>query len=264
MTRPVIAYDNKLENFDSATAGGGLTAEIPLAVNWLTYDFLEFGPGETVPVLEASLRMDFDDEQGPVSILAIIVDQSIVGLDMRVRFSFDGSWADWINIDPFVQSGPALREIPEQTGWDRVEFEWTRNNLGDRIRIPMILLGPQMHLERSAFLNVTPPGFNPSDEYNRNRSESGQTMGLTLKRLGIQNEISFDNVSLEWIKDEWKPFADHMRKKACFWAWDQDDNPLDVAFVERDGNPQANPTTIGGPNQQGYWQVSLPVKGIAE
>ena len=255
MTRPVILYDNL---FTQGELSSQLVNGDPaLAVDWFTYDGIQFQTGlSTISSIAAALG-------SPSTANALGVAAHNLGSKGATVSVRDGINSGLIiaSYQP-VDDSPFILEFDDHT-----TDEWTISvdaGPNDDPFVNIIVLGSAMNLERSAFLNVTPPGFNPSDEYNRNRSETGQTMGLTLKRLGIQNEISFDNVSLQWIKDEWQTFTDHMRKKACFWGWDQDDNPLDVAFVERDGNPQANPTTIGGPNQQGYWQVSLPVKGRAE
>ena len=255
MTRPVIVYENLFLEGDVSSQF--ILGDESLMLDWLSYDGAQFqtGLGDFSSI---AVQLSADSTANCLCVAAH--DLGSKGATINVR--------DGINSGSIIASYSPPDDSPFILEFDDYETDtWTAHveaGAGDDPSVNILVLGKSMHLERSAFLNVQPPGFNPSDEYNRNRSESGQTRGLTLKRLGIQNEISFDNVSLEWIKDEWQPFADHMRKKACFWAWDQDDNPLDVAFVERDGNPQANPTTIGGPNQQGYWQVSLPVKGIAE
>ena len=260
MTRPVILYENLFSQGELSSQFIDPFGQPSLIANWLTYDGVtfEFITGQDSPHITVTL-------ESPQSANCFAVARHNLGSNNETIRIRDGDvFGSIIAEHSPVDDSPFIVEFDDHST-DQWTLEVVRDSqVGAYVFISVFALGNIMDLERSAFLNVTPPGLNPSDEYNRNRSEAGQTMGLTLKRKGIQNEISFDNVSLEWIKDEWKPFTDHMRKKACFWAWDQDDNPLDVAFVERDGNPQANPTTIGGPNQQGYWQVSLPVKGIAE
>lgn len=262
MTQPVILYDNILNNSGSVTvspSGGGVGDPNPqLALDWFTYDDLRwtFNAGT-----QRDIIADLDSEV--TANCAAFAGHNFGTLNATIKIRRLNTSTPFATYQP-VNDAPFIIEFDSRTD-DRwtITIDDYDDTDGD-LFVAVIALGEKMNLERKAFLNVTVPSLNPNDDYNRNRSEQGHTVGRTLKRRGITSEISFSEVSYDWVRDHWVPFTDHMEKKACFWAWDQDNAPLDVAFVEATGSPSANPVRVGGPGQKGYWQVSLPVAGIAE
>lgn len=245
MTQPAILFDNRLRvgAVTGTTPSEGSLANL---YDWLSYDGAFWNTTGAVQV----------DLAGTHTCSAAGFAQhnlGTVGATVQIR---TGTTVRATYAPPDDRPFLMLFNPLTTTGWN---IRISGQSAGPRLNVAA--LGARMVMDRSAFIGVQPPKINPGNEYAVSRSDTGLVMGRTLLRQGLQNTIAFDNCAENWVYTHWLPLIRHAEKFAFFWAWDVDDHPTDVALVQMVGNPTGGPSSVGGPQGKGRFDVSMEVAG---
>jgi hypothetical protein len=165
---------------------------------------------------------------------------------------WDGEY--WITIDEVLvpTSSPFMRVFPEVVG-GRFRFYFPD---GPALSIGVIFLGRLMYLERGVFVGHRPISLNRTDNILNSVTEGGQFIGRSIISEGGETLIDLEQLSANWIRDEWAPFWLHARLRPFFFAWHSILYPWEVTYCWSMGTPE--PEIIG----HEFYRVSLPVRGL--
>lgn len=102
-------------------------------------------------------------------------------------------------------------------------------------RVGVIYVGTALVMERSLYGGHTPISLARDTELMQNRSRGGQILGQQIRRTGVRNSAAFRNLTAEWVRSTFDPFAVSARRYPYFFAWRPSAFPLEVGYVQTPG-----------------------------
>lgn len=237
---PVILYRNIFRGAPSNFSTG------PLAANGLTYD------GWVSPVQgEAILGFTVWGSASAVGIAG----HNLAGTTVSVFR--DGQYLAGTFLPT---NSPALIHFSETSG-----SEWqirTDAGTGGFSRINVAYAGIAMELERGIWAGHSPFGLNRDTGYASNVSDSGQLLGRKIIRQGAQGTIRVDNLSSDWVRDEWRPFSVSAERYGFFFQHNRNHFPDEVAYCWSTDDAGASNDRVGGPNNRGLMSAEISVRAL--
>jgi hypothetical protein len=95
-------------------------------------------------------------------------------------------------------------------------------------------------------------------DYYSSMSESGNFIGVEVRRRALESEASWNNLNDEWYRAYFVPFLDSAEVLPFIFAWNLLQYPTDVAYCKNVTN--IAPSYIG---KKDLMSVSIPLVGIA-
>lgn len=107
-----------------------------------------------------------------------------------------------------------------------------------------IFAGKLLRMPRSIYGGHSPISLSKKTKYQSVMSESGQFLGRTITRKGLQASFSWQFLEPNWYRDTFQTFTDSARTKPFYIKWKPDDFSEEVAFGYLTGDPA--PSNMGG------------------
>jgi hypothetical protein len=126
-------------------------------------------------------------------------------------------------------------------------------------QIGVIYLGMALAMERAIYSGHTPVTLGRMTEKRPTKSESGQFLGMSTIRKGLQTNFSWNNLKADWYREYFDPFAKHARTKPFFIAWRPSKFPREIGYCW-----STNDITPSNMGVLDYMDVSMSVEGYAD
>ena len=242
--RGTVAADSELGNFVAENVADGLT-----------YDFWK--PATQPSRIEVQLSAS---EQVDCAALVHTLGTCFCG----VKFQYhNGSiWVD-LTSQIFPTSDNVLMFFFGQVTASRFGFLISGDN--SPVEIPAITVaaaGKALAVERGVTLNHRPITLQRRTTFLNNMSEGGQRLGLSIVREGVETNVAFKYLDVDWYRTYFDPFVDHVRTEPFFMAWSPQDNPEDAAYLWLPpGKEDIRPEHA---DLQDRFHVAFDVEGIAK
>lgn len=125
------------------------------------------------------------------------------------------------------------------------------------IEIGILKVGPVLEMQRPIYGGHNPITLNRSITKRETVTETGQFIGNVVVRRGLTTTFQWQNLSADWYRENFDPFAEHALTKPFFIAWRPLSFPNEVAFCMATDQPR--------PQNQGVrdlMSVSMQVRGL--
>ena len=245
---PALLYENIFrEGGVSASSEDGFSVALN-ATDGLTYDF--WRPTE----LPASISVEMVASVGVNAAGITFTSAGGRGVTVEIQ-KWTGSAWETVTSQAGVTERVALFLFAEDSS-----DEW-RIRLSGGSGIPSVAdvsIGSVLRFERRIYQGFVPDRFAVRTEYAVNRSRNGQRLGATIVREGIENSVTIDNLTGEWVDDNLPPLIRHVRETLpMYFAWRPDKYQDDVVFCW--GTADIKPNNSGPAD---YRQFSFDYEGI--
>lgn len=111
---------------------------------------------------------------------------------------------------------------------EEVVIKWTSTTVG--VEIGVVSAGKYLEMQRPLFGGVSPINLSANTKYQSVKSESGNILGLSITRLGLESSFSWNNLSDSWVRETFKPFMISARTTPFFCQWRPDYYSLEIAY----------------------------------
>ena len=128
---------------------------------------------------------------------------------------------------------------------------------GTNREVGVVYAGKQLIMSRFIYGGHSPITLSSQTQYRNSVSETGQWLGRTIARQGLQTEYNFTLVDDEWYRENFEPFVQSAKKTPFFIKWRPDLYPLEAAYVWTTGD--ITPSNRGGGTR--LMQFSFGVEG---
>jgi hypothetical protein len=126
-------------------------------------------------------------------------------------------------------------------------------------QIGVIYLGMALAMERAIYSGHTPVTLGRMTEKRPTKSESGQFLGSSTIRQGLQTNFTWNNLKADWYREYFDPFVKSARNLPFFIAWRPSKFPNEIGYCWSTND--ITPTNSGGLD---YMSVSMRVEGYAD
>ncbi|SDP40734.1 hypothetical protein SAMN04488061_2884 [Filomicrobium insigne] len=126
-------------------------------------------------------------------------------------------------------------------------------------RLAVMYCGALLVLQRRIYVGHQPGPLNRKTDRSVGVSEKGNFLGRVIRSQSTATAIEQRNLTPEWYRETFEPFAKFADQNPFFWAWRPGSYPREVGFVWTVGD-------ISPANEQpnGMMGVSIDVEGIFE
>lgn len=126
-------------------------------------------------------------------------------------------------------------------------------------RLAVLYVGKLLQLQRKIYVGHTPITYGRNARVTNGRAESGNFLGRIVLSESLSTEVALQNLTADWYRTYFDPFARAGREEPFFFAWRPESYPREVGFAwltdePRPSNQRAN----------GMMQVSFEMTGIVE
>ena len=151
------------------------------------------------------------------------------GISYQVQGSDDG--VDWEDIGDLIipdGDGPHMQIFPLTV---KLFYRIKLTPSGLIVpRAAVIYLGKCLVLQRRTYVGHTPITMGRDSKFSTNISESGQFLGRVVKSESLNTALNLKNLTPEWYRTYFDPFAKSAATRPFFWAWRPVDYPLEVGY----------------------------------
>lgn len=124
--------------------------------------------------------------------------------------------------------------------------------------IAVVYMGQALAMQRKIYQGHTPITLSRITETTQNTSETGQYLGRSIIRKGLQTSCEYQHLTADWYRANFDPFVDAARESPFFFAWRPIQYPNELGFVWTTGD--IRPSNTGPRN---FMSVTFRVTGIA-
>jgi len=124
--------------------------------------------------------------------------------------------------------------------------------------IAVLYLGRLLVGERRIYVGHTPVTMGRNVGVTTGISENGNFLGRVVRSETLKTSVDFKNLTPEWVRESFDPFADASATTPFFWAWRPGDYPDEVGY----GWTLAAPVP-SNQRPNGMMQVTFDVEAIA-
>lgn len=173
---------------------------------------------------------------------------------IEVQYSFDDS--TWVTVDDFTVPDNS----PIMALFSRISARYWRVRFvggNEPPQVAILYIGEALAMQRPIYGGHGPVTLNRSISKQSSITESGQFIGNIVKRRGQTTTYDWSNLSADWYRENFDPFAEYSLSAPFFIAWRPADHPDEVAFAMATDQPR--------PQNQGVrdlMSVSMQVRGL--
>lgn len=124
-------------------------------------------------------------------------------------------------------------------------------------RIAVLYIGKALRLERNIYVGHTPITYGRDRKSINGLSENGQFLGEIVVRQSNTTNVSLDNLTPEWYRNELDPFFAAVPRVPCFFAWRPEGYPTEVGYAWVEGE-----SSMSNQRSNGMVQCSWAFRGI--
>jgi hypothetical protein len=124
-------------------------------------------------------------------------------------------------------------------------------------QIAVFYLGRLLVAQRSIYVNHTPLTLGRNQAVTTGRSDNGQFLGRVLRREFLKTSVQLNNLTPDWYRTYFDPFAEASSVAPFFWAWRPEDYPEEVGYAWIQGA-----ITPSNARANGMMQVGFEMEGV--
>jgi hypothetical protein len=136
----------------------------------------------------------------------------------------------------------------------RVRFA---NAVGSQLYVRQVAVGQALTFPIGQHVGIAPPRLSSGYVITNMPSVNGSMLSRQTRRIEKTAEIKLEPVTVDFVRDDWNPFARHASRYAFFWTWNFAEYPNDGIFAVATGVPQPE-NVMPTPRMR----VSLPMRVI--
>lgn len=182
----------------------------------------------------------------------------VPSITIRYATTIGGALTDLVQIP--VTSDGAILQLFDPV--DAAEIQFFIADPGGIVpsrEIGIIYAGKALRMERSIYGGHSPIDLSANTRYQSALSETGQFLGRTITRQGIETAYSWRYLSPDWYRANFQPFVESAKTLPFFLQWRPDLYPDAVAFGHTSADIQ--PSNVGG---NGLMTVGFTMLGHAD
>jgi hypothetical protein len=126
--------------------------------------------------------------------------------------------------------------------------------------IGVVSAGKALQMPRNIYGGHSPITLSQKTEYNAVRSESGQILGKTIIRKGLETAFSWQFLDDAFYRNEFQAFVESARQLPFFLKWRPDFYSTEVVYGET--NQDIQPANMGGGHR--LMSVDFTIRGHAD
>jgi len=155
-----------------------------------------------------------------------------VGVEVRYAATISGSQ---ISIDYIIPpDNSALMFTFDEVEAEEVILKFTSTTVG--VEIGVFSAGLSLEMQRPIFGGHTPINLNANTKYQSVKSESGNMLGRSITRQGLESSFSWQNLDDTWVRDYFKPFMIAARTNPFFIKTRPDFYTYESAYGQTTGD----------------------------
>ena len=162
-----------------------------------------------------------------------------INATITIEYSLDG--VDYVLLQQFApgDNSPIMILFAEVNAryW-RVTIDAPDSNA--EAKIGAIYIGIALAMQRRIYGGHSPVTLSRTATTIPTRSDGGQYLGRSVVRNGVQTNYEWENLTADWYREYFDPFAKAARTTAFFIAWYREKFPSDVGFGWTDDNISPN------------------------
>lgn len=175
----------------------------------------------------------------------------IEGTTIQVQSSDDNStWTTQVE-------GVATKKVAMFLFEEVTARYWRLRFVNGSPRVSVIYIGKALTMQRSIYAGHTPITLSRRTEYSNTLSESGQYLGRSIIRGGVETSAAYQHLTADWYRANFDPFVRAAQVRPFFFAWRPVPYPQEVGFVWTSGDIRPQNT---GPRD--FMSVSFNMTGI--
>lgn len=152
---------------------------------------------------------------------------------------------------------------------DPIMFRFTKQNYTDikivfgaatavALQVAVVFCGPLLTLQRKIYVGHTPINYGRQTVNVNGMSESGQFLGRLYVSGGRATSVSMKNLTPDWFRDFFDPFAIAAQETPFFFAWRPDEYPDEIGYCWMSSDPK-----MTNQSSNGLVSVDMNLGGIA-
>lgn len=220
------------------------------AVNVASVNTYQFWQPQSLP---ATLTVDAGE---PVTVDYLgIAAHTLAGSTVVFESSENGTdWTVQGDLAPVNQALMLLIEPTEARYW-RIRIEGSGTP-----RVGVVFIGRALAMQRAIYGGHSPITLSRQTTIRPNKSDTGQFLGRTVIRRGVQTSASWRHLSAEWYRQNFDPFVAYATQGQgpFFFAWRPASFPDEVAYVWT--SDDIAPSNMG---TRDLMEVSMTMTGLA-
>jgi hypothetical protein len=127
------------------------------------------------------------------------------------------------------------------------------------LELGVVSAGLSLQMQRSIYGGHSPIDLSANTEYQSVTSDTGQFLGRSITRKGVESNYSWQFLDPDWIRSDFLSFMESAKTKPFFLKWKPSEYDKAVyGYADQDIKPQ----NMGGGH--GLMSVSFTVKGHSE
>jgi hypothetical protein len=180
------------------------------------------------------------------------------GATVEVLYSLSdtGSFVSFAPTQTPAKDNSLMFHVATSVNARRIQINIT--NASGGVFVGSVYAGVALQMQRPFFSGHTPAVLARQADYYSSMSESGNFIGVDVRRRALESEASWSNLNDEWYRAYFVPFLDSAEVLPFIFAWNLLQYPTDVAYCKNITN--IAPSYIG---KKDLMSVSIPLVGIA-
>jgi hypothetical protein len=180
------------------------------------------------------------------------------GATIEILYSLTdaGSFVSFAPTQTPAKNNSLMFHVATAVNARRIQINIT--NASDGVFVGSVYAGIALQMQRPFFSGHTPAVLARQADYYSSMSESGNFIGVEVRRRALESEASWNNLNDEWYRAYFVPFLDSAEVLPFIFAWNLLQYPTDVAYCKNVTN--IAPSYIG---KKDLMSVSIPLVGIA-
>ena len=153
------------------------------------------------------------------------------GLEIRVRF--DGS-----TVAPYssVSEAQALLFLFASASPSTIQIDI--RGATNAAKIAVVYVGQSVQLERDIYVGHTPINYGRDRSVVNGVSQSGEFLGEIVTNQSLSTNVSLQNLTPIWYRENLDPYFRQSPRLPCFWAWRPLTYATEVGYCWVEGNPR--------------------------
>lgn len=243
-----ILYDSALIGSSSSTSVLGANSSFPLIPN-TAQRWTATGNATVSYTMPANSNID------TICVGAHNLSSGNYTVDAYYRDTIGGTLIAFDTITP-TNDNAIMFHINSAVSARVIEVHIT--NGAGAVFIGSIYAGVALQMQRPFFVGHTPAVLARKADYFSSMSESGNFIGVEVRRRAIESGASWANLSDAWYRSYFVPFLDSAEVIPFYFAWNLLEHPTDVAYCKNITN--VSPSYSG---TRDLMTVDIPLVGIA-
>ena len=180
-------------------------------------------------------------------------------VNATVSFSYDSDVLGYSEFAPdavTVNDNAIMAHISSSVSVKRLKI--TITGVTGSFYVGSIYAGIALQMQRPFFGGHTPAVLARQADYYGSMSESGNFIGVEVRRRALESDASWKNLTDTWYRQYFVPFLTSAEVLPFYFAWNLKQYPTDVAYCKNITN--VAPSYSG---QRNLMTVGIPLVGIA-